>query len=333
MLGRSVGKRARLKWITGAATVIAVLLVVVAGLSVGGWGAARGGTPAVGLAENLVPAALPSTAIDLNRSQSAGMYTPEYVTLNNSTSLVRLPALLTVTADTCKWVVVENLTTSASPASPFHNIEYANETADNASGTVLSHADAFRVCGGSGVWINFVYWTFSIYEFSATGLGVNATVTLGGFSDWGGTTVAPANVSARIGPDSVGKFTVASNLTFIATFEATVNGPNSCDYTGQVCSYTQYSFVSAADSANVSKSPRVVFSHASGLLVTGAYENWTVGYSSATISDNTGVGGFFADTSSFFQEVFVEFWYLWIVGLLGIGLVASVARRKGRGRR
>ena len=44
-MGRAVGKRARLGLITGAATVLAVLLVVVSALLLGSGGAARGATP------------------------------------------------------------------------------------------------------------------------------------------------------------------------------------------------------------------------------------------------------------------------------------------------
>ncbi len=326
-------KRAGLRLITGAATVLAVLIVVVSALLIGGSGGVRGAAPG-SESSHFEPFLLPTTTIDVNRSQSAGTYVNEYVTLNNSTTLTKIPVSLTVTASTCKWVTVENLTAAASPKSVFHNVEYANETAANASGTVLSHSDSFKVCGGAGVWINFVYWTFSIYDFSSSGLGVNSTVTLGGFSDWAGTTVAPGNVSATIGPSAVAQFIVASNETFTANFPALVNGPTSCDFSGQLCSYTQYSYVSSADALNVTKSHAIAFTKASGLLVTAAYENWTIGYSSATVSANTGVGGFFAGTDSFFQEVFVQFWYLWIVGLLVIALIVGMARnRKGRRRK
>jgi hypothetical protein len=331
---RTSGSRAGRRSITVAASVIAVLLVVVSSLLIGASGAMRGSSPPTELEPAVIPAALADTAIDLNRSQSSGTYVAEYVVLNNSTTLTALPAALTVAASTCKWVTVENLTEAAKPSSSFHNVEYANATVANGSGTVVTHSDSFKVCGGSGMWINFVYWTFSIYEFSSTGLGVSSTVTLGGFSDWTGTTVAPANLSATIGPSAVAQFIVASNETFTATFPALVNGPTSCDFSGQLCSYTQYSYVSAADALNVTKSHTVAFTKASGLLVAAAYENWTVGYSSATVSTNTGVGGFFAGTDSVFQEVFVQFWYLWIVGLLVVALIVGMARnRKGRGRK
>jgi len=326
-------KRARLGPITVAATALAVLIVVVSALLIGGSGATRGAAPGAE-SSHFEPFALPTTTIDLNRTQTAGTYVNEFVTLNNSTTLTKLPVSLTVTASTCDWVTVENFTTAASPKSVFHNVQYANESAANASGTVLSHGDSFKVCGGAGVWVNFVYWTFSIYRFASTGLDVNSTVGLGGFSDWSGTTVAPANVTTTIGPSSVAQFIVASNETFTATFPSSVNGPTSCDFSGQICSYAQCSYVSAADALNVTKSHTVAFTKSSGLLVTAAYENWTVGYYSATVSANTGVGGFFVGTDSFFQEVFVQFWYLWVVGLLVVALLVGMARnRKGRGRK
>jgi len=168
--------RARHGSITGAAAVIAVLLVVVSSLLIGASGAMRGSTPPTGLEPAVIPAALADTAIDLNRSQSSGTYVAEYVVLNNSTTLTALPAALTVTASTCKWVTVENLTEAAKPSSSFHNVEYANVTAANGTGTVVTHSDSFKVCGGSGMWINFVATDVQIERFERTDqIGLNMT--------------------------------------------------------------------------------------------------------------------------------------------------------------
>ncbi len=316
--------------ITVAAAVLAVLLlVIVSALLVGGSGAIRGAAPGVG-DSHLGAFALPTTTIDLNRSQTSGTYVAEYVTLNNSTTLTRLPVSLTVVAGSCRWVTVANFTAAASPTSPFHNVQYHNVTSGNDTGSLSDNGHGFRVCGGTGVWINYVYWTYSIYEFETTGLAVNGTVTLDGFSDWPGTTSAPANVSATVGPHTIARFTVSSNLTFTAVLPATVDGPNSCGVTGQICSYTQYSFVSAADSSNTSTSHSIAFTKASGLLVTGAYENWTAGYKNASVGDSTAIGGFFGETESAFQAIVVQYWYLWILGLLVVALVVAVSRRRRR---
>ncbi|MGI0130386.1 MAG: hypothetical protein ACREEC_09595, partial [Thermoplasmata archaeon] len=308
---RGISVRPSRWWIPPLAT-LALLLVVLTGLTPGGPGGLHGSTSAAKSSSGFSPDVLANTVIDLNRSQSpSSAYVPEYVALNNSTTLTKLPAFLTVLASTCEWVTVENLSEAALPASSFHNVQFYNVTGGNDSGTSITHANSFKVCGGTGLWINFVYWTYSIYRYSFTGLGVASTMTLGGFSDWSGTSIAPANVTAAIGPSDVASFKVASNLTFTAVLPAAVNGPNGCDTTGQICSYTQYSYVSAADASNVSKTRSIAFTAASGLRVTAAYENWTVGYSSTTVSDNTGLGGLFAGTDSFFQTVFVDFWYLW----------------------
>ncbi|MGC2359231.1 MAG: hypothetical protein WA691_02865 [Thermoplasmata archaeon] len=329
---RKGDRGARRKTITGTATAFAVVVLLIAVVFLDGGSPSYDSAPSTGSSNVLVPAVLAGATIDLNRSQTSGTYDPEYVSLNNTSTLTRIPVSLTVAVGSCRWVSVENGTEAAIPRSVFHNVEYANETTANASGTVLSHTDGFRVCGGSGVWINYVYWTFSVYQFSAPTLGVNATLTLGGFSDWSGTTLAPPNVSEEIGPSTTAQFIVASNLTFMAILPTPVNGPNSCDYTGQVCSFTQYALVSATDVANTSVAAKIAFSKASGLPVNAAFENWTVGYSSAKVSDNTGVGGFFSDTQSFFNAVFVQFWYLWILLLLVVIVVALATRRKG-GRR
>lgn len=289
-----VRQRARLSPITVmAAAVIAVLLVVLTGLATGGVGSVRGATPDQGVSSGLTPFALPTTTIDLNRSQSAGTYVNEYVTLNNGTTLTALPASLTVTAGACAWVIVSNLTEAASPTSIFHNVQFHNVTSGNDTGNLADKGAGFKICGGGSVWINYAYWTYSVYEFSAPTLGIASTMTLGGFSDWAGTTIAPANVSAPIGASDVAQFIVSSNLTFTAVLPSPVNSPTTCDATGQVCSFTQYSFVSVSDVSNVSTTRTIAFTHPSGLLVTAAYENWTAGYTSGTVSANTQVGGFF----------------------------------------
>ncbi len=327
-------KRARLGLISAAAAVFAVLVLVVVSMAfapVAGAGAPRSNTPAQLAPSVALPAALANTAIDLNRSQSAGTYVPEYVTLNNSTTLTLLPAALTVVASTCRWVTVANLTAPAIPASVFHNVEYRNATKANASGTVLANGAgiSFKACGGNGYWVNYVYWTFSIYQFSTTSLATNGTVKVT-FGDWPGTTTGAAPVSAPFGTSYAFKVTVSSNLTFTVALPQQTNSSTTCDVTGQVCSFTRYTFSAAADSANTTSSATIAFSVASGLRVTAAYENWSVSYTSAAISANTGIGGFFFVSDSFFQEVFVQFWYLWILFLLIVITVAAVASSKRR---
>ena len=322
----------RLLPITAAAAVLAVLVLVVTSMAfapVAGAGAVRGNTPAQISPSVVLPSALANTAIDLNRSQSAGTYVNEYVTLNNSTTLTKLPAALTVVASTCKWVIVANLTEAASPASVFHNVQFHNVTTGNDTGTTSDSGHGFKVCGGTGIWINYVYWTYSIYQFNTTSLGTNGTATVK-FGDYPGMTTGPATVSAPFGTTYAIKLTVATNLTFTVTLPFQTNSSASCSELGQVCSFTRYTFSAATDTANTSVSNTIAFTAASKLLVTAAYENWTVSYTSASIGANTGIGGFFAGSSTIFQTYVVQFWYLWILGLLGVALVAAIASKRRR---
>ena len=330
------GKRARHAPIyLMAGTILAVLMVLLTGAFVGGAGQLRGATPDQGNA-HLSPFVIPNTVIYLNRSQSAGTYISEYVSLNNSTTLTKLPTTLTVVAATCKWVTVLNTTAAASPASIFHNVQYRNVTATNATGTVLAHGTttSFKICGAAQAWVNYIYWSYSVYRFSAPTLGQNATMTVGGFSSWPGTSTGPANVSATIGPKTTAQFIIASNLTaFTVVFPKSATGATTCDVTGQICSYPTWSFVSAADLANTSASNSILFNAASGLRVTGAYENWTVGYHETNVSANTQLGGFFAQSGADFQSFIVTWWWAIVFLLLVIAPFAMIAsqRRRRRG--
>ena len=327
------GRRKRLLPITAAAAVFAVLVLVFTSMAfapVAGAGAVRGNTPAQLSPSVVLPSALANTLIDLNRSQSAGNYVKEYVTLNNSTTLTALPAALTVVAATCKWVIVANLSEAASPASVFHNVQFHNVTSGNNTGNLADKASGFRVCGGTGLWINYVQWTYSIYQFSTTSLGTNGTAAVT-FGDYPGTTTGPAKVSAPFGTSYALALTVSANLTFSVTLPEQTNSTTSCSQLGQVCSFTRYTFSAATDTTNTSSANVIAFTVASKLLVTGAYENWSVTYTSASVNANSAVGGIFTAAGSFFQTYIVQFWYLWILGLLAVALVAAIgASRRGR---
>lgn len=307
-----------------AGAILAVFLVLVTGAFVGGAGQLRGATPDQGNA-HLSPFVIPNTVIYLNRSQSAGTYISEYVSLNNSTTLTKLPATLTVVAATCRWVTVMNTTASANPNTIFHNVQYRNVTATNATGTVLAHGTttSFKICGAAQAWVNYIYWSYSVYRFSAPTLGQNATMTVGAFASWPGTSTGPANVTATIGPKTTAQFLISTNLTtFTAVLPKSATGATTCDVTGQICSYPTWSFVSAADLANTSTSNTIVFSTASGLRVSAAYENWTVGYKETNVSANTQLGGFFASTGADFQSVIVTWWWAILFVLLILIIVA-----------
>lgn len=318
--------------------LVLVLLFAVAFLMLSGLpspaqvsGSAVGSNAAT--AAHPVPSALADTLIDLNRSQSSGTYVNEYVLVNNGTTLYKLPASLSVTANACDWITIANTSEAANPASVFHEVQYQNVTTANATGTVEygpSHT-SFRACGGDLWWINYVDWSYSIYRFSTTTLPVNGTVTVGNFSVWPGTTTGPTAVKTNISDRTVVSFKIAANLTaFTVTFESPINGPQNCSDLGQVCGYTEYRFVSVFDSANTSSSSSVHFTRSDGLLVTDAYENWTVEYNTTSQSTSTGLGGFFTESTAIFERVIVGYWYLWVVLLLLViaGSALSGSRRR-----
>ena len=333
--------RARLGRTTVAAAVIAVfavLLMALSGAYVGGAALARGSAPGEAASTGFVPFALANIAIDLNLSEQGGApYQAEYVTVNNSSTLTKLPAALTVVASTCLWITVENLTEPLKAASVFHNLQFHNRTSANDTGSVAGGgASAFKICGGGSTWLNYQEWTYSIYDFSAPNLGTPG-IASATFGDWPGMTTGPLPVPGAvpagftdIGGAKVFQLVVPSNLTFTVTLPFQTNSSTSCSELGQVCSFTRYTFSAATDTANTTASSAIAFTVASKLLVTAAYENWTVSYTSASISANTGIGGFFAGSSSLFQTVVVQFWYLWILGFLVIALVAAIASKRRR---
>jgi hypothetical protein len=348
MSGRGVVRlglpRLRRNRILGVAAIAALIMVFLGGLagviapeahpSLSSVSTSDSGSDFHALSQ-IHPAAIATTTIYLNRSQSSGTYVHEYVNLNNSTTLTAIPATLTVAASSCKWVTVDNLTLAANPASVFHNVQYNNVTAANASGTVKAGTatTSFKACGGSAYWVNYVYWTYSIYQFSTTTLLVNGTLTVGTFSDFPGTSAAPKAITANFSKNSEVSVKIPSNLTsFTVTFPSPVNGSSTCTYYGS-CTYPQYTYASAADGLNTSTSRSIVFSTASGLRVTAAYENWTVGYTVATLSSYSGAGLFFSQTGNFFEEWFVGVWYVWILVLLIVIAIAAVVSGGKRRRR
>ena len=318
----------RVGLITIVAVVIAIATLLLTAVSpVSAMPSAESGVRATAVRT----AAIPATTLYVNRTQSGGTYVHEYVTLNNSSSLTPLPYALTA-ANGCRWVTVLNLTEAANPASVFHVVTYDNVTTANASGTVITNAahDSFRACTGSAYWVNYIYWSYSIYRFSAPTLNVSSEMTLGGFSDWTGRTSGPSNVSAPIGGGNVAQFLVSTNLTFTAVLPTSADGPQTCSFDGQTCTHTQFSFSSASYSTNVTQSSVIHFTSSSRLLVVDSYANWTVGYSVASVTTATEIGGFFSATSSVIQQVFVNFWYAWVLVLLVLIVLALADRGRRR---
>ena len=344
-------KGARLSRTTAAAAVIAVFAVLLVGLSgvyAGGAGLAPGSSPSQAASTGFVPFALANTAIDLNRSQSAGTYAPEYVTLNNSTTLTKLPAALTVTAATCKWVIVANYTAPSVPASVFHNVQFRNVTTGNDTGTTSDSGHGFRVCGGTGIWINYVYWTYSVYNFAATGLAINGTLSVSNFSDYPGLTVRPANFTENISAQYPVQLAVASNLTYFTVgLPSVVYGSTSCSFGGQACTQTEYVYVAATNSVNSTTRSQIEFEKQGScpatqpktgpacvvLAAPAAYDNWSASWSALSLNKDTAVGGFFASSDSWLTEIIGNYWPIWVAlaTILIIAALAVKAYRPSRG--
>ena len=328
----------RLQTITAAAAVFAALLVViVSALLVGGSGAIRGAAPGVE-DSHLGSFALPTTTIDLNRSQTSGTYVSEFVSLNNSTSLTRIPVSLTVTAGSCRWVRVANVTAPSVPASIFHNVEFHNVTTANGTGSTHDLGTGFRVCGGTGLWLNYVYWTFGSYGFTTSTLSVNGTIGVQ-FGDWPGTSFGPSRLNVSFGSKSAVQLIVASNLSFQVALPLVVTGPPSCDFTGQICTETQDRFIAAAGPTATNATGTLVFGAFGNVTgysrQTATYSNWSVGYNSTTVGADTPIGGFFGHADGVLSDVFLTYWYGWVAVAIVVILVGAAysAGHKRSGRR
>lgn len=285
------------------------------------------------------PFVTPVTQEYVNRSQSGGTYINEYVTLNNSSTLTKIPSgVITVKSATdCRWITVLNLTSASSPKSVFHNVQYRNVTAANASGTLTigTSAVSFKLCGGAAAWVNYIYWTYGVYDFIAPTLGVNATLTAT-FGAYPGTTSIPPTLTPNLGAKAAVALIVSSNLSFTVKLPLSINAPTTCDLTQQVCSYTQYTFVSATlfGTSNVNTTGSIIYGLISGVTgyakASATYQNWTVGYSNASVAANTALGGFFAASQSFLVVVFVNNWLLWVILVVVIAVIGSVWYRHSR---
>ncbi len=335
MRERTEGKSARLGLITAAAAVIAVLALLLSGLgALPGGAPAGGGAARAGAQVAVHPAATPATQLYINRSQSSGTYVPEYVTFNNTTTLNRLPYSAT-TGNGCRWVTIGNLsTTLGTPA--YHEVDYRNVTTANASGTIKAHqyTPSFDACYGNAYWVNYVYFTLSYYQFRDQGLpaGVNTTLTVT-FGKWPGASAAPASVTYSISKNGVAVLRVASNLTFNVTATKTFAGATSCVDGGQVCSYSQYTFSTWANSSTTNSSDPLKFGTDGLALISAGTVFWNVSYANSSVSANTQIGGFLVTTGGLLETAIFGFWWaivLVLIVIVGVAWATSGRRRGGR---
>ncbi len=283
------------------------------------------------------PAAIGAAQLYINRSQSAGTYVKEFVSLNNSTTLTILP-LNGGTATTfhgCEWVTVVNATTTIS-GDAFHTVRYAKVTDGNNTGTLVQgQAKAsFDACAGNAYFVDYTYWTYSIYDFTAKVLGTNSTlsVTTGRYpataNAW------PGNFTVAIGPKTVAVVKIASNLSFNVSATSPVDGATTCTASSfsQLCSFPEWTFSlfdQAASGTSVTTNP-IVFGGLTGItLVTGTYSNWTVTYTETNVSANTATGAFFLNLESWLSLIFVDFWYVWLLLIVVVVVYYGATHRGG----
>jgi hypothetical protein len=321
--------------ITGAAAVTAAItLLFLSGVPLAGAGAPASDEHHQLSSAGVSPSAIGVSQLYVNRSQSSGTYVKEFVTLNNSSTLTTLPlnAGAATTFHGCEWVTVVNATTTVDT---FHVVRYAKVSTANGSGTTIAGLSklSFDACAGSAYWVDFTMWTYSVYDFTSKVLGINSTLSVY-FGRYTGSLGYPTNLSLVIGPKVVAQLKAPTNVSFNVTANA-VNGNATCTASSfsQVCSYSRWTlslWSQASSGTSVTTNPFEV-GGATGLTPVGAtYSNWSVVYSESNVSANTPTGAFFVSAGGWLNTIFVQFWYLWV--LLVVGIVVYVAARSGRRR-
>lgn len=338
--------------ISATAAVFAVLvLVLTGGLSAL---SAHSPTGPASHQSGLRAASIPATSLEVNRSQivapgsgGSNVYQPEYVTLNNSTTLTKLPAVVTVKSATdCRWVTVANLTTTESA---FISVVYVNATAANASGTLLTPAatepkgtlvyppnvdvQSFKACGGAAEWVNFYQVQYSIFNFGSPTLGSPATVQLVYVTPSG---QAKQTLNANYTAPAKGtlQFKVPASAAFQIVYPATVTGPTTCDVTGQVCSYNLYTFTTAtgAQGATVNSSyTQTTYTFKAAQSIGGDYYNWTLTWTNASVSnDPSALGSFIVSPLEMLAHDLETPWVVVVLVFLAAGAIAFAVGRDGK---
>ncbi|HEV2316256.1 MAG TPA: hypothetical protein VGV89_01605 [Thermoplasmata archaeon] len=338
------GKRARLSVITVAAAVLAVALLALVPQGPSVERSQLGySLPRIQLAVN--PAGVPANQFDINRSQSSGTYVSEWVSLNNSSSLSKLP--LITTANGCKWVTVLNLSVKVNT---FNFVKPAQVTSGNNTGTIIlglgsTNFPSFKACAGSTYFVDYTLWVYADYIFSAIGLGnsqTTGTIAAKGLANltlvsqtptgYAGAKIIFLNQTFAFDVNHAVSILVPTNTSFQVTVPALVTGATTCDITGQICSYPQWTFSSATKVGTTNVSTKNTLTFAQPLTAT--FNNWTASYTNASIGINTPTGAFFVGVGSFWSTFFVALWWVWIVIILvAVAIAVIVSGHHGRGSR
>lgn len=283
----------------------------------------------------LPAATIPATQINLNLSESGSSYYPEYFTLNNTSTVYRLPYVLT---SRFSWVTVLN---TSRPEGNFHSINYAQTTSANDSGTVVAPISqtGFEAHGGDAYWVDYTYWTYTIYGISAPTLNQNGFNAQGSFEavfgHYPGHTSGPANFTFQLNGTTSYDLKVSSNLTVELLAPSTVSLAGGCTAFGAHCVTLVWDFESWNSGSTVESSATSLDLGGAGLPVTpAAYQNYSAVYHDPINETGTsGTGGaFIAAGISAFNLVFLQFWYVWIL-LVVVLLGYAFGRDKRSSRR
>ncbi|MCI4324867.1 MAG: hypothetical protein L3K00_03145 [Thermoplasmata archaeon] len=335
--GAETKGRARVWTITAAATVIAVLaLLVLSGIPGAVPAAAtRGGAPNA----HLTPSTIATTAIYLNRSQSAGTYVGEYVAFNNTTTLHALPYVATVVASSCRWVSVINLTTTVT--APFQYVQFVNvtatlngtasgATADAVKGAGALHS--FEACGGHAYWTNFVLFSYAQYTFSFPTLGAASHATFVNYSTPGNAVVV-VNSSLTLPAGGALTFKVWTNESFWLVFPKNVTGAQSCTGASgdQTCATPNWEFTSASTALPIANTSTYTKFHLYATLATG-YRNWTVVYTETNATTTSGLAAFVNGLGPDWTWLVDNAWWILSLVVVLVVVVYVVSDRWGRRR-
>ena len=304
---------------------LTVLLAVLAALLflVSSFGSATAAAPAMegNSAVSLPSAAIPTTQINLNLSESGTSYYPEFVTLNNTSTIYRLPYVVT---SRFSWVTVLNLSRAEGP---LHSINYAQVTAANDSGTVVASSaqTGFEARGGQAYWVDYTYWTYNIYGFSAPGVAVAVNLHIS-FGDYPGHTTGPANLTVPVGGGNFLSVKVSDNVTVSVLAPRELSQLGSCGFAGTVCNEELWNLTGWKNSSSTPSADPLLLGGTSGLKIPlGGWDNYTAVYAASNTTTSTGTGSFILATESVLSSVFLTWWYLWV--LLVVLLVAYAAGR------
>lgn len=327
---------------TGAAvTAILALFGVALFLGVGFAQVGVAPGPTTGGAAPVHVLATPATQIYINRSQSAGTYVKEFVSLNNSSTLTQLPYANTAikSANDCRWATVLNMTTKVDA---FHSIIYQELTSANGSGLVASSyrtpaggygsgvfaaSFSFKICGGTAEWVAYQQWTFTVYGFFAPRLTNQTTMKIVYLTPNGGTRTY-YNTTFPFGANFAVSRQVPTNYSTQFALPTSVTGPVSTDFAG-VTTTPSWAFQSASlgsPATNTSTSAVLTFA-AQGAL----YANWTAAYQQSNATGGNVVSAFFETSDAFIVAQATTI--IILVALLVIVVAAVAVARRSRHRR